>query len=493
MTAMFDTQHSLKFYDANSEFEVKDVDTFTGFINGVFSNAYQIMDRMNNLDFAKDTKNRNLNFMYHNWMNDILKFYVDYKVKLSKNRDISLTEFTPFLLIFLFLYSSILCILLITSISTVIWIRKQMNQIFTTLLSRREKDFVSKIKILKIISQEIDRLKDAYFYLDCLSNRSLGEVSKEIRCESNEEFTKKLKTKRAIRSSNFHCYGLTISMILIIVYYLSQIIFTVIVSYLLNTMSQKCLYQSEKIDMMDQLMSYNLIASTSIYQFSVLGNKYQIMNKKSSLGLAELLEINQDKIVTALKYNQDSENGYSGQIEMEDYLKLSSKTSLCYYISFLRNRQELCERLEDQTPKNGMIQVLIHNIDIIKETLLLLSTNQFDYDPKKLLNDAKFLEWEYACEMIYWKAYREIQLVTIFIANKLSTEGISILVSYIENAQSIFLGVSSTLMAVALMNLYRQLKRVMFNYQLMPLKLVIENGIVKGEFLRLVRLNRNYF
>ena len=94
---------------------------------------------------------------------------------------------------------------------------------------------------------------------------------------------------------------------------------------------------------------------------------------------------------------------------------------------------------------------------------------------------------------MYWPVIREVQEKIYRHANDMYEDEIPALISRISLVLYAFTIVTSILILMAFWYLAKQLRRVMFTFQLIPLGLVIENNIVKMKFIKLLRLNKNYF
>lgn len=484
-----------------------------GFLNKQISRSLKIIYKMNEIKFTSKTKNFDLLFLLKNTLNSFTNFKGSYSKYLIAAIFNTYIEFLPFLIVCIISFSIILILMTGAGILIVLQMKRMMNGIYGILLSRREKVFQEKIDNLKQFTQLLEELQANFYYQDMISfnkikkdesqNQVEGQFTditpKNSKNNKNEIKQQKMmqnkrRKNREFRSvSIFFCYNLGISATLIIVYFVFQIFFAGVVGILITYQIQTSLYITEKIAVSDGLLTYNLLTSNSILSFLVMGKDYKILNLAPQIGLEALLSKNQEMVSLALQFDQPSQNSFYADSWTESYVIRASKTNICEVFPFLNSRQELCRNLENEIPRNGMIQTYIRNIDYIKGILLLLQNNKYKYDSDKILNDFEYIEWEYSSEVMYWQAYREISLKLVERSKKLSSEDVSTLTNTLTITLIVFQITTSIFMVVAIFNLYLQVNKCMFNFQLIPLNLVIENGLVKGKFLGLVRLNRNYF
>ena len=133
--------------------------------------------------------------------------------------------------------------------------------------------------------------------------------------------------------------------------------------------------------------------------------------KANNMTVQELMpflvdEINKDSDFEKfldIKFQMNSINS-----DYDAYITSISNTNLCKTMNALKNRKELCEKLDSQISKKGILQVFHHNQDIMLNIMMKIVASDYKLSPVDTIGGINYRNWEYTFDNVYIPSYFEI-------------------------------------------------------------------------------------
>lgn len=456
------------------------------FPSDIYSKIYQLINKINMISFDKNSTDTDLNFILKNQLNSFSISYSSAMKKIKNIEEQQISRYDNELLFSLALQVVVSFLMLILSLASYFTTGLTLSNIYNVLLSRRIHDFKPRIRTLEKFKLLLKCLKKEFYCANILQ-------SKIMQSEDDKRYQAKIKQKKQkLKSSGCFTYNLFVSAIFSFIFFDIFIFYSIISASLFKWKISQSQHVSRYQQSIYDIFHHQLQSQAAIQQYLLYNDKFMIENLEAEKGFEIINEQFQKIQGVALKLEESESFFQLIHFQTQNYVQTILKSNLCSTVPNLREREDICEFLDNKIAKKGLLQMILRNISFLRE--LYARTLQITgLKAQELYQDQVYKEWEYTLEVLYQKVYRGVQKQLLSFNIKIFDEEANTLKLniFISGCFLLFFGV--LLLVVAVKNLEAQFESGMFNFHLIPISLIIDNSIVKKEFLRLLRLNKNYF
>jgi len=492
-----DTIEKAEYFRLKSEFYMFDseklmipinITVFSGLIASPINYIREVAAINDPSEFMKNTKSIPIRNLLRNTMNGIWSAYTLYSSYIYGQLKSSYELFIPYLTTSIATLLLLTSILLIASSICILLIKRIIDSIYSTMMNLRQSDFNKRIDMMTALDSTLNTFKKEFFCKDFIGTKSL--VIDERNAAKAEFKISKTQHKRVVR---YTLYGLGSSLGIILFYYLLQMLLYFIILYLFRANISRILWVAERHNIVRELLLTQQYSYNALQQELIFGDRFFINGQIPSSILKTIGEDLRNQSALALSLDQAaSDKSIDSQLSAN--LTIFSQEDLCKFVPSLKDREELCDLLDNKIPGKGYLQSFLRNSQYLSDFYKTIDFAANDKDRSQYLNDPEFVEWEFTLEEVYWECYEflleyttsAIERICLVVIEGEVKNGIRTCTLLFGFFSVIFIGMSFK-------NISNKIKTAMFNVQVIPISLIVDNSIMKIRFIELLRLNKNYF
>ena len=442
-------------------------------------------------EFKKSTKNIDLLFFLKNALNVFLPGLDDYLELDYTDLKNSYIKFKNSLIYSgLIVLVGLMLILMVLSNVILCLQRSLFKYIFNGYMNITDMEFDEREK-------ELSTLKSVYsgFLEKGCCNDFMGFYTVEVVTGSTLQKHRQ-NDQKAVRkyTDPWHCFNLLVIGAVISLFYMLQIGSSASMLTTLNHYTDEIIWTMNKEYIAENLLNYQLVLYNAILERVVLSNKTKIYDGQE---IDKFLNEFDQKIRddSELIFDLSRNDGdYQPFEQTKQFLTKIENSSLCEEIEILKSEsgenETLCTLLDSGIAHKGLVQSYFRVTQYLRQIKTEVINNP-NFDPKVMLNDPEFVEFQFTFENVYYPAFLSL-IGTIFekLDQMLNDQGSSDPMYDNNWFRSAVLFLNMIMMVYSFIKINAYMRRVCFSFQLISIFTVLRNISVKLRFLKVYKMNQ---
>lgn len=266
------------------------------------------------------------------------------------------------------------------------------------------------------------------------------------------------------------------------------------ISQLTSAQTSLKTFSSKTTSLMETYES-NIEHSTMILQLFLFSNSLVHPLDKQNTNLLHELNKGFDQITDKLFSNtlRISSPPYFDEPSIDSFMISLTSGNLCEFLPKLKSYNVACKLLDKKVASEGYLQAFYRYRDQISSMKNYAAKNSNLTELNSFINEQGFVEHEYMSEIIYNEVYIELMKKIIEGSNVFVSELVFSTSSILEIIINVLIYFQFLPFILVIRGVHLTYKRILFLYQLVPMRSVLENMSILNIFLRIYKKKRQYF